>query len=935
MDLAAVAPYPAKVLVGRPGLSAVMVGRSAELGRLAALVDRGPAPAIAIVGGEAGVGKTRLVRELVAQLPLGTTVHAGQADPGSLGRPFDLLLDVLDGSVAASDERLTFLADRDRPTEERARLGLDILHDLTSGMPSVVVFEDLHWADAESVALFERLAEPDSGPHLLLGTYRPDALSRRHPLAELLPRLGRRHAVTYLHLDRLSIADVGAFLAAVYGRTPSYRVIEALHTRTAGNPFFLEELLAAAGEDDPDKLMNQPLPWSLGDLVSSQLGDLTTEQRCVLETAAVLGSRVPFDLLSVVSGFGEDELIGILRHLVGRGLLVEAEVDVFSFRHALAREAIESDLLGRERRRLHQAALDALRGAGSHDAAAIARHAHGAGRFDEMVTAAREGARRSLESGSTYQALQLAELGLSETAGDDDLLNVASRAAWLAGLLPDALVHAERRFEVARKAGDIEAQSAALRLVCRLVYDLGDSAAMASRTAALAALVDQLDDGPEKGKALAVLAQMRMLHEDIEGTTYWADRAIDLAEHLGLPEVRVRAEIEKGSAFIGTPSMVDEGVALLRRAIDEAAVQGQWVIVARGLHNLVRSDYHRPDAIEARSLLVRMREATDRAGFDLFAGSYWDGLADLAEWEGDLGAALTCVEEALRSQRNRVRSAKGGWYGAHAAGLALEAGEVDRAESFLDDIDPAVGRQAQWWCGLGLHIAALRHDREGMAHYAAALTAVAIDRGGTDPQQVHDVVRAMLLGGAPHSEVWAFFHGLPVGFEQPRRDDEPYIRLIHAQLLEASEAYDEALANYEAAIANAGAWVRPAALGTAHVGAGRSLLALGRLGEAKLHTAVAATLLAKWGGTRVEELAVLERRVGGGIPADGPAELTPREREVAALLAEGLSNGELGGRLFISPRTASVHVSNILAKLGMTSRAEIAAYAVRAGLADR
>jgi DNA-binding CsgD family transcriptional regulator len=144
---------------------------------------------------------------------------------------------------------------------------------------------------------------------------------------------------------------------------------------------------------------------------------------------------------------------------------------------------------------------------------------------------------------------------------------------------------------------------------------------------------------------------------------------------------------------------------------------------------------------------------------------------------------------------------------------------------------------------------------------------------------------------------------------------------------------DLALYSYQAAIANAGARVRPAALGTAHVGAGRSLLALGRLAQAKEHTAVAATLLARWGGTRVEELAVLERRVGGGVPAEGPAELTPREREVAALLAEGLSNGELGARLFISPKTASVHVSNILAKLGMTSRAEIAAYAVRSGLA--
>ncbi|MDQ1535539.1 MAG: hypothetical protein QOF28_3300, partial [Actinomycetota bacterium] len=164
--------------------------------------------------------------------------------------------------------------------------------------------------------------------------------------------------------------------------------------------------------------------------------------------------------------------------------------------------------------------------------------------------------------------------------------------------------------------------------------------------------------------------------------------------------------------------------------------------------------------------------------------------------------------------------------------------------------------------------------------------------------------------------------------------DDPYRMLACAELLEAKGENESALREYEAAIARAGDQVRPAALGTAHVGAGRILVTLRRLDEAKEHAATAAALLARWGGTRVEELAVLQRRLGGGDAIDGPAELTPREREVAALLAEGLTNGELATRLFISPKTASVHVSNILAKLSMTSRAEIAVYAVRSGLAE-
>ncbi len=131
-------------------------------------------------------------------------------------------------------------------------------------------------------------------------------------------------------------------------------------------------------------------------------------------------------------------------------MLIESEDDVFGFRHAIARETIEADLLGREKRRLHEQALVALRASPEADVAAIAHHAHGAGRYDEMVEAAREGARAYLDSGSTYLALQLAELGLSEAADDLGLLATAARAAWLAGLTEVAVMHAERLLTVAR-----------------------------------------------------------------------------------------------------------------------------------------------------------------------------------------------------------------------------------------------------------------------------------------------------------------------------------------------------------------------------------------------------------------------------------------------------------------------------------------------------
>ena len=234
-----------------------------------------------------------------------------------------------------------------------------------------------------------------------------------------------------------------------------------------------------------------------------------------------------------------------------------------------------------------------------------------------------------------------------------------------------------------------------------------------------------------------------------------------------------------------------------------------------------------------------MRDATERAGFDLFAGSYWDGLADLAEWEGDLGAALTYSEEALRAQRHSVGSTPVFWYRAHAAGLALEAGEVDRAEAIFDGVDPAAGANAMWWRGLGLHIAALRHDEDGVRRHGAALIEIGADarrrRSAARPRpRAGDAHRrparrrgAGHLRRAPDRVRAPHRAGRPVPDARPRAAARGPRRLRKPQS-----------ASTRVAIARAGDQVRPAALGTAHVGAGRSLVALRRLDDAKEHAAI-------------------------------------------------------------------------------------------------
>src|SRR5215467_10817545 len=240
----------------RGGASPVMIGRDGELHRLMRLASSSR-PQVAIIAGEPGVGKTRLIDEFLAGLPPSTVVIAGEAQPGSLGRPYELLLNAVEG-LPVDPELVREVGDTTRNPAERLRAGIAVVSALIAEAPAVIVFEDLHWADAESTTLFEHLADLP-GARLLIGTYRPAEVTRRQPVDALLGRLERRHEVTHIMLERLTPDETSAFLVSATGRPASYRTVMALHQRTGGNPFYLEELIRAREGHDLDELSDQPL----------------------------------------------------------------------------------------------------------------------------------------------------------------------------------------------------------------------------------------------------------------------------------------------------------------------------------------------------------------------------------------------------------------------------------------------------------------------------------------------------------------------------------------------------------------------------------------------------------------------------------------------------------------------------------------------------
>jgi DNA-binding CsgD family transcriptional regulator len=892
-----------------------MIGRESELNRLARAAAAHQ-PAVALIAGEPGIGKTRLVHELLGTLPPQTVVLVGHAEPGSLARPYEVLLDAIDGRPGVSDDELAALTDPRRSPVERLHAGLAILSGLIGDSPAVIVFEDLHWADSESAALFERIAD-QHGPRLLIGTYRPDEVTRRQPVAGLLARMERRYAVLHVRLDRLTPAQTAAMLAAATGAPAPLRAATALHHRTGGNPFFLEELLRALPGVEVEAMVEQPLPWSLADVLRRQVDDLDPVSHRVVEAATVLGHRIPFDLLATVTGTGEDDLITVLRDLVTRGVLVESGEDEFAFRHALVREAIGDRLLGRQRRRLHEAALEALLTGGRSDPALVAHHARGAGRYDDMVTAARHGAQLYLSIGSAYQALQLAEMGLDEMPDDSELLGSAARAAWLAGLLDEALQYARRRRDLATSSTD---RAESLYLLVRLAWETRETAEMGALTHAIETLISELPPGADQARAMTAIAQSCYLRDEFDTALTWCERALALAEEFGLPDIRLAALLEKGSTLAEHPHTAADGRKILSGLVDDAERAGEWVLAARALNTLVNAEPP-TDPAEHAATLERMRVDAERAGFESLAvASYFQGRARLAIRAGDLDAAIDALEEGREQDRGyRRRGRWADYHGVFLAGLYLEAGELDRVEEIISDLAALTDNPATTIPGLTFHLACRRGDPVRAENALASLVAALAEQNWRSGEQAHDLISAALELGLPPDRLDR------IAAELLDADVWDALRtLVEAQVDEAHGRHASALERY-LAIAEAHI-LAPALRGTVRAGAARCLLATGRADQAAAQVAAAGSLLAGWRGWRVTELDRVRARLGlapAGATVSGVAALTPREREVAVLISDGLTNAELAQRLYISPKTAAVHVSSILRKLGVSSRTEV------------
>lgn len=991
-------------------VSPVFVGRSRELTRLTSALARAHAgePQALLVGGEAGVGKSRLLEEFLGAAGATEFVAAvgGCIEIGAEGLPFAPVSTVLRSLHRALGEELPAAAAgqegelarllpelgtpdavRDSHDEHgRARLfelTARLLERLAETRTLVIVLEDLHWADRSTRELLAYLFRSlGRGRLLVLATYRSDDIHRRHPLRPFLAELDRMRTVDRIELRRFNRDEVREQVAGILAGEPVQTLVDTVFSRSDGNPFFVEELACSISQGCRSGLSD-----SLRDLLLVRVEMLPDAAQRVARVVAEGGSTVEYALLAAVAGLAEDELIEALRAAVGANILLPTDDgDGYRFRHSLVREAVGDDLLPGERGRIARRYAEALEAdpsliRGDEFPARLASywyHAHDAAKALPAVLRASVAARCRHAYAEQRHMLERA-LELWDSVDDEvrkgffladygeihrtwcacdphttplrylDLLCEITVAATYSGDQAAAYEIAKRALrlledgqEPLRAAWFWIRSSQLKRALAR-----GDGWAEIARAQEL---VRGLPPSAVHAEVLEIAAGWGMNYNPGPDSIGTAERAIEVARLVGAEDIEMYARMTLGILMVDSGS-VEDGLAELTAVHERARTfddHGKLFVnvsanLAAALEGVGRS-------AEAVKVARAGAEAAVRGGLRDPAAF---ALANQAESLLALGQWDEAGRLAARGRSDTKHALYLGWAATTTAQLAVLRGDFDTAVTELDAARSRFGsddHQPQNAIPLRHVAAAVAAGRgrfaearaeveaaldEGFApgmhryawpllHTAAAVEADAAGLPATEPGRAGVIARirkaaARLPTLAP---VWAA-HALLVEAELARAQghvdpalwsaaqaafavlDRPYqlarIRLRHAEALVASGEREDRECAADLLFA-------------AHATADR-------LGALPLRDAAAQLAQRARLSLRAAPAAV-------AVPVE-PFGLTTREREVLRRVAAGYTNRRIAEELFISPKTASVHVSNILAKLAVSSRGEAAALAHR------
>ncbi|MEV6326788.1 AAA family ATPase [Streptomyces sp. NPDC051909] len=998
-------------------VSPVFVGRAGELTALTEALSRGGAgePQALLLGGEAGVGKTRLVEEFTARARAAGAVVAlgGCVEIGADGLPFAPFSTALralrrelpeefaaaaagqEGELARLLPELGDPAGHEPAAEEATarlfELTVRLLEGLAAERTVALVLEDLHWADASTrhllAYLFRTLAH---GRITVVATYRADDIHRRHPLRPLLAELDRLRSVRRIELARFTRAEVHRQLTGILAAEPDPALLDQVFARSDGNAFFVEELIASHESGCAAGALSD----SLRDLLLVRVETLPEAAQRVVRIAAEGGSTVGFDLLAAVAGLPEDTLIEALRAAVGANILLAApDGDGYRFRHSLVREAVSDDLLPGERSRLHRRYAEALEAdpalvRADERATRLATywyHARDAARALPAVLRASVEARKRYAYAEQLRLLERA-MELWDEAPDEvraalrpldyadsypacgcdpetplrhlDLLAEAAVAARLSGERERALKIGRTALRILDSGEEHDPLRAAWFYVerARLQSALarGDGWAEIARAQEL---VRGLPPSAVHAVVLGVAAGWGMLRNPGPEAVADAERAVEYARLVKAEAIELAARGTLGTLMVASGDP-EAGLAQLHEVRERTLALGQfheasrtYVNISSVLEGLGRSR----EAVEVATAGIESARAhglVDSVGW--VRANLAESLLSLGEWDrvqeeteallrtgagaskpgvtAQLLLAHLAVVRGEPAQATARLSEAAARYGSrdpipqYTLPMAEVTAHIAAAEGRLDDVRAGFAAAVADGCPPGTH-------RYGWPLAAAAVTAEADARGlpaaAEGRAEALDRIRRFVRGMAAPAPVWQAY-SLHVSAELARAEGRDSAER-RAEVLAAVEPLD-----------------RPYELAMARHRLADALLADGGRREeaAALLRAAHATAVRLGAQPLREDVELLAARARLAPPSAAPDTperpepegdafgLTPREQDVLRLVAAGRTNRQIAEELFISPKTASVHVSNILAKLGVAGRGEAAALAHRLRLLD-
>ncbi len=981
--------------------SSHFVGRVGELAELElALRDSSDRrPVLVLLGGESGVGKTRLVTEFERRLRDDMLALRGEAvEQGGGDLPYSPVVSALRPLVRERNEALTALSsgsraqlaallpglddggsvirDRQDPTEQLRLFEalLELLDLLSERRPVVLILEDMHWADRSTRTFVSFLARSLRQERVMvLLTYRTDELHRRHALRPLLSELERLERARRIELDPFDRAELSEALTDILGAPPSRELVERLFARSEGNALYTEELLAA-GLDG-----RGAAPQSLRDAFLLRIERLSPDAQTAARVLAV-GRRLGEDVLAEVAGEEPVALHAALREALAEQVVITDEDGQFQFRHALLREALYDDLLPGERGELHLALARAYESKpmDSHGrevvrATTIATHYAAAGDQPAALRASVRAALAARKIRAYGEAADLAERALelwprvrAEERTDEldhvDLMTLAASAHMIAGdrargetLLQNALAEVDPAEDPHRYAGLLER-------LARAQWSMNRGLQGVETAQRALAMLPEDDTSEERAALLAWLARTQFLRGRFRDALKDGEEALLAAKAAGdrCGEGEVLNTLGMTQASLG---QVEEGVARLRQAVE----------IAREIDDIDGMSYAYANLADMLGTVGRTRDALEVAREGLEAtprrmsrSHDWMMLtvSELAFAAGDwamsrahLGPPPSQMIGLLLIYR-LLREAE----------MALGEGDEELASHLLEEARPLVASSSepQWIGALGALLGELRRRRHELLEARAAV-AEALDRIEVCTDDVVRIARVSAIGLAIEADVAQRARDLR---EKPDERDAVTRARLHLDRLKAAAADGGPVEQAwrlvgEADLARARgrndaklwakaarAWAEMDRLYLVGVMSWRQAEASVESGDraaaaeaAREAIEIAERLGSRW--LRDEATALGERARlglvtdaaagdGAGAPAgDGngaqadPFGLTPRERQVLALIAEGATNRQIGAALYMAEKTASVHVSRILAKLGVQSRTQAAAVAHR------